>query len=49
VCRIVPSELVGTAGVYGAAKVFLEQVIQPESEKADRVSKKERAGSRKRK
>ena len=25
VCRIVPSELVGTAGVYGAAKVFLDQ------------------------
>lgn len=25
VCRIVPGELVGTAGVYGAAKVFLER------------------------
>ena len=25
VCRIVPCELVGTAGVYGAAKVFLDQ------------------------
>jgi glucokinase len=24
-CRIVPCELVGTAGVYGAAKVFLDQ------------------------
>jgi len=24
VCRIVPCELTGTAGVYGAAKVFLE-------------------------
>jgi glucokinase len=24
-CRIVPGELVGTAGVYGAAKVFLDQ------------------------
>jgi hypothetical protein len=23
-CRIVPGELVGTAGVYGAAKVFLD-------------------------
>jgi glucokinase len=25
VCRILPGELVGTAGVYGAAKVFLDQ------------------------
>ncbi len=25
VCRIVPGELVGTAGVYGAAKTFLDQ------------------------
>jgi glucokinase len=25
VCRIVPSELAGTAGVYGAAKVFLDR------------------------
>ncbi|MBA3658551.1 MAG: ROK family protein [Gemmatimonadales bacterium] len=25
-CRIVPCELVGTAGVYGAAKVFLDQM-----------------------
>ena len=24
-CRIVPGELAGTAGVYGAAKVFLDQ------------------------
>jgi glucokinase len=24
VCRIVPCELAGTAGVYGAAKVFLD-------------------------
>jgi hypothetical protein len=24
-CRIVPGELVGTAGVYGAAKTFLDQ------------------------
>ena len=24
-CRIVPGELIGTAGVYGAARVFLEQ------------------------
>ncbi len=24
-CRIVPGELIGTAGVYGAAKMFLEQ------------------------
>ena len=24
-CRIVPGELVGTAGVYGAAKIFLDQ------------------------
>jgi glucokinase len=23
-CRIVPGELVGTAGVYGAAKTFLD-------------------------
>jgi glucokinase len=28
VCRIVPCELTGTAGVYGAAKVFLDQVAQ---------------------
>ncbi|MGH7510180.1 MAG: ROK family protein [Gemmatimonadales bacterium] len=28
VCRIVPSELVGTAGVYGAARVFLDQTGQ---------------------
>jgi glucokinase len=26
-CRIVPGELVGTAGVYGAAKVFLDQAV----------------------
>jgi glucokinase len=26
-CRIVPGELVGTAGVYGAAKVFLDQSV----------------------
>jgi glucokinase len=26
VCRIVPCELVGTAGVYGAAKVFLDRM-----------------------
>ena len=26
VCRIVPGELTGTAGVYGAARAFLEQV-----------------------
>jgi glucokinase len=26
VCRIVPGELIGTAGVYGAARVFLDQV-----------------------
>jgi glucokinase len=25
VCRIVPCELVGSAGVYGAAKVFLDK------------------------
>jgi len=25
-CRIVPCELTGTAGVYGAAKVFIDQV-----------------------
>jgi hypothetical protein len=25
VCRIVPCELTGTAGVYGAAKVFLDR------------------------
>jgi glucokinase len=25
VCRIVPGELTGTAGVYGAAAVFLQQ------------------------
>jgi glucokinase len=24
-CRIVPGELAGTAGVYGAAKAFLDQ------------------------
>ena len=27
VCRIVPSELAGTAGVYGAAKVFLDHRV----------------------
>ncbi|MBA3346438.1 MAG: ROK family protein [Gemmatimonadales bacterium] len=26
-CRIVPCELTGTAGVYGAAKVFLDQAV----------------------
>ena len=26
-CRIVPGELVGTAGVYGAAKAFLDQAV----------------------
>jgi hypothetical protein len=28
VCRIVPCELTGTAGVYGAAKVFLDTAGQ---------------------
>jgi hypothetical protein len=26
-CRIVPGELAGTAGVYGAAKAFLDQTL----------------------
>jgi glucokinase len=28
VCRIVPCELTGTAGVYGAAKIFLDTMGQ---------------------
>jgi glucokinase len=32
VCRIVPCELTGTAGVYGAAKVFLDAAVQRHSE-----------------
>jgi hypothetical protein len=31
VCRIVPCELTGSAGVYGAAKAFLDQGTQPGS------------------
>jgi glucokinase len=26
-CRIVPGELAGTAGVYGAARAFLDQTV----------------------
>jgi glucokinase len=29
VCRIVPAELIGTAGVYGAARTFLDQTDAP--------------------
>jgi glucokinase len=25
-CRIVPGDLIGTAGVYGAARMFLDQI-----------------------
>ncbi len=34
VCRIVPCELTGTAGVYGAAKAFLDQARQQRSDNA---------------
>jgi hypothetical protein len=34
VCRIVPCELTGTAGVYGAAKAFLDQAEQRASANA---------------
>jgi glucokinase len=36
VCRIVPGELSGTAGVYGAARAFIEQNISPASRSTDR-------------
>lgn len=35
VCRIVPGELSGTAGVYGAARTFIEQSISPASRSTD--------------
>ena len=38
VCRIVPCELTGTAGVYGAAKVFLDLVGQRGAEAVGRVA-----------
>jgi glucokinase len=36
VCRIVPGELSGTAGVYGAARAFIEQSTHPASGATDR-------------
>ncbi|MEP7325675.1 MAG: ROK family protein [Gemmatimonadota bacterium] len=35
VCRIVPGELPGTAGVYGAARAFIEQHAHPASRHTD--------------
>lgn len=35
VCRIVPGELSGTAGVYGAARAFIEQHSHPASRRTD--------------
>jgi glucokinase len=37
VCRIVPGELSGTAGVYGAARAFIEQHGHPASRQTDRA------------
>jgi glucokinase len=37
VCRVVPGELSGTAGVYGAARAFIEQSISPASRSTDRA------------
>jgi glucokinase len=36
VCRVVPGELSGTAGVYGAARAFIEQSMTPASRSTDR-------------
>jgi glucokinase len=36
VCRIVPGELSGTAGVYGAARTFIEQSMSPASRSTDK-------------
>jgi glucokinase len=38
VCRIVPAELVGTAGVYGAARAFLDQAVSPARRASDQRS-----------
>lgn len=35
VCRVVPGELSGTAGVYGAARAFIEQQMSPKSRSTD--------------
>jgi glucokinase len=35
VCRIVPAELTGTAGVYGAARSFLDQHVSPARRSGD--------------
>jgi glucokinase len=35
VCRVVPGELSGTAGVYGAARAFIEQRVSPQSRATD--------------
>jgi glucokinase len=37
VCRIVPGELSGTAGVYGAARAFIEQHAHPASRQSDQA------------
>jgi glucokinase len=37
VCRVVPGELSGTAGVYGAARAFIEQALSPASRVTDRT------------
>lgn len=37
VCRIVPGELSGTAGVYGAARAFIEQSMSPASRSTDKA------------
>jgi glucokinase len=36
VCRIVPGELPGTAGVFGAARTFIEQNMSPASRSTDK-------------
>ena len=36
VCRVVPGELSGTAGVYGAARTFIEQSMSPASRSTDK-------------
>ncbi|MEO8295032.1 MAG: ROK family protein [Gemmatimonadota bacterium] len=35
VCRVVPGELSGSAGVYGAARAFIEQALTPSSRSTD--------------
>jgi glucokinase len=37
VCRVVPGELSGTAGVYGAARAFIEQNMSPASRSTDNL------------